>query len=480
MKRILLLFISLAAGWGAAAKIRLPEIIGNDMVLQQNAEVRLWGWAEPHAAVKVETSWGAGAAVKSDADGRWAVSVRTPAGSYEPQRITFASGDRVTFDRVLIGEVWFAGGQSNMEMPLGGFWQCPVTDANEIIARAGAKSGKLHYVKIPHAAAYTPQDRTAGSWTPCTTATAAKFTAAGYFFAEMLNDVLGVPVGIIDCSWGGSRVESWMSREVLSGYSDIDLTEEGISRVAQHLRPMVMYNAMLRPVAGYTVRGFLWYQGESNVGRYMDYAARLADMVSLWRGLWAQDDLPFYYVEIAPFEYGNGKSPYLREAQCRAQELIPNSGMICTNDLVEPYEFCNVHPKNKRDVGYRLAFMALNKTYGMKEIACQSPQYESMEIRDGKARIRFKYMDQGFNRMADIRGFEICGADKVFYPADAVVETSSLWSFRRRKCRNPWPCATVSAISSRAIWPIPANCRSFLSVRTISEFADRRNCRTRP
>ena len=250
MKRILLLFISLAAGWGAAAKIRLPEIIGNDMVLQQNAEVRLWGWAEPHAAVKVETSWGAGAAVKSDADGRWAVSVRTPAGSYEPQRITFASGDRVTFDRVLIGEVWFAGGQSNMEMPLGGFWQCPVTDANEIIARAGAKSGKLHYVKIPHAAAYTPQDRTAGSWTPCTTATAAKFTAAGYFFAEMLNDVLGVPVGIIDCSWGGSRVESWMSREVLSGYSDIDLTEEGISRVAQHLRPMVMYNAMLQKTGG--------------------------------------------------------------------------------------------------------------------------------------------------------------------------------------------------------------------------------------
>lgn len=309
-----------------------------------------------------------------------------------------------------------------MEMPLGGFWQCPVTDANEIIARAGAKSGKLHYVKIPHAAAYTPQDRTAGSWTPCTTATAAKFTAAGYFFAEMLNDVLGVPVGIIDCSWGGSRVESWMSREVLSGYSDIDLTEEGISRVAQHLRPMVMYNAMLRPVAGYTVRGFLWYQGESNVGRYMDYAARLADMVSLWRGLWGRDDLPFYYVEIAPFEYGNGKSPYLREAQCRAQELIPNSGMICTNDLVEPYEFCNVHPKNKRDVGYRLAFMALNKTYGMKEIACQSPQYESMEIRDGKAHVRFKYMDQGFNRMADIRGFEICGADKVFYSADAVVE----------------------------------------------------------
>lgn len=193
----------------------------------------------------------------------------------------------------------------------------------------------------------------------------------------------------------------------------------------------------------------------------------------------AQDDLPFLAKsEIAPFEYGNGKSPYLREAQCQAQELIPNE-----HDLHQrsggALRVCNVHPKNKRDVGYRLAFMALNKTYGMKEIACQSPQYESMEIRDGKARIRFKYMDQGFNRMADIRGFESaaptrflsgrCGRRNQF----ALVVSSE-------KVRNPWPCATVSAISSRAIWPIPANCRSFLSVRTISEFADRRNCRTRP
>lgn len=438
MKRILLLFISFTAVWGAAAKIRLPEIIGNDMVLQQNAEVRLWGWAEPHAAVTVETSWGAKSAVNSDADGRWSVAVRTPAGSYEPQRITFASGDRVTFDRVLIGEVWFAGGQSNMEMPLGGFWQCPVTDANEIIARAGAKSGKIHYVKVKRAKSFTPQEEAAGRWTPCTTASAPKFTAAGYFFAEMLNDVLDVPVGIIDCSWGGSRVEGWMSRELLEKYPDVDLSEQAIRQTEpEFLQPMVMYNGMLRPVAGYTVRGFLWYQGESNVSRYMDYAARLADMVALWRGLWERDDLPFYYVEIAPFGYGNGKSPYLREAQCRAQELIPNSSMICTNDLVEPYEIRNIHPKNKRDVGYRLAFTALNKTYGKKNIACQSPQYESMEIRDGKVRITFKYMAQGFNRLTDIRGFEICGADKVFYPADAVVESQSSLIVSSEKVSDP-------------------------------------------
>ena len=423
MKRILLLFIALAAVWGAAAKIRLPEIIGNDMVLQQNAEVRLWGWAEPHAAVKVETSWGAGAAVKSDADGRWAVSVRTPAGSYEPQRITFASGDRVTFDRVLIGEVWFAGGQSNMEMPLGGFWQCPVTDANEIIARAGAKSGKLHYVKIPHAAAYTPQDRTAGSWTPCTTATAAKFTAAGYFFAEMLNDVLGVPVGIIDCSWGGSRVESWMSREVLSGYSDIDLTEEGISRVAQHLRPMVMYNAMLRPVAGYTVRGFLWYQGESNRPNPTQYRALMPAFVKMLRERWAQGELPFYYVQIAPYRYDGPDAisgALLREAQLHNLKDIPSSGMAVTLDIGD--EGC-IHPAKKEEVGTRLAWLALSKTYGMKGIDADTPVCEKMEVADGKAYLTFATGPDGLAPYGrTLTGFEMAGADRVFHPATARIE----------------------------------------------------------
>ena len=423
MKRILLLAVALAAAWTAAAKITLPEIIGDNMVLQQNAEAKLWGWAEPHTTVKVAASWGVKATARSGADGRWEVMLKTPAGGYDPQRITIAGDGRVELNDILIGEVWFAAGQSNMEMGVQGFHNCPIARSNEVIARADARRGKIRYVKIPKTASYTPEERVAGRWNEFSTETAPLCTAVGYFFAEMLNDALGVPVGVIDCSWGGSRVESWTSQEILETYPDIDVSEKGIAAVDEWLRPLVMYNGMLHPVAGYTVRGYLWYQGESNVGAHAVYAERLVNMVKLWRGLWGQGELPFYFVEIAPFNYwGSDLSAFLREAQCRAQELIPNSGMICTNDLVEPYEFCNVHPKNKRDVGYRLAFMALNKTYGMKEIACQSPQYESMEIRDGKAHVRFKYMDQGFNRMADIRGFEICGADKVFYPADAVVE----------------------------------------------------------
>ena len=301
-----------------------------------------------------------------------------------------------------------------MEMPLRGFNNCPIAGANEIIARAGSMRDRLRYVKIPLTAAYTPQDRVPGKWRPCTVETAPDFTATGYFFAELLADVLHVPVGIVDCTWGGTRVEGWTNREILETYPDIDLTEKGIEATTDWLRPMVMYNAMLHPVAGYTVRGFLWYQGESNVNQYKDYAVRLSNMVGLWRSLWKQGDIPFYYVEVAPFAYGSGNGPYLREAQWEARELIPNSGLICTNDLVEPYEATNIHPKNKREVGHRLAYMALNKTYGFSDIACESPRFRSIGIRDGKAYVALSHTEEGFSRMEDIRGFEVCGPDRVF------------------------------------------------------------------
>jgi len=191
MKRILLLAVALAAAWTAAAKITLPEIIGDNMVLQQNAEAKLWGWAEPHTAVKVAASWGAKAAARSGADGRWEVMLKTPAGGYDPQRITIAGDGRVELNDILIGEVWFAAGQSNMEMGVQGFHNCPVARSNEVIARADARRGKIRYVKIPKTASYTPEERVAGRWNEFSTETAPLCTAVGYFFAEMLNDVLG-------------------------------------------------------------------------------------------------------------------------------------------------------------------------------------------------------------------------------------------------------------------------------------------------
>lgn len=423
MKKLLFLAIALLFAGRVAAKIELPEIFSAGMVLQQNTTVRLWGWATPGAAVRIATSWGEKAATTAASDGRWTASVTTPGGSYEPRSITFTSGDQLTLNNVLIGEVWFAGGQSNMEMPLGGFGNCPTEGANEIVARAGALRQRIRYVKIPHRPASEPQDRVSGRWCEFSPATAPKMTATGYFFAELLNAALDVPVGIVDCTWGGSRVESWTRREILETYPDIDLSAEGIRSMADYLRPLLMYNGMLHPVAGYTVRGFIWYQGESNVWRYMDYAERLATMVAQWRTEWGQGELPFYYAEIAPYQYSDhDRGAYLREAQFRAQALIPHSGMISTNDLVEDYEQNNVHPKNKRDVGRRLAFMALNRTYDMPTVACQSPSFRSMEVRGNEVVVALNDAEEGFNRLKDIEGFEVCGADSVFHPAQVRVD----------------------------------------------------------
>lgn len=186
---------------------------------------------------------------------------------------------------------------------------------------------------------------------------------------------------------------------------------------------MIMYNGMLKPLQNYTIKGFLWYQGESNLGKHNTYAQRLATMVNLWREEWGLGTLPFYFVEIAPYEYGdNILGALLREAQFKAQELIPSSGMISTNDLVEPFEARNIHPRNKTTVGKRLCYLALTRTYGVKGIVDQGPIYQSMDIKDGKAIIRFSNAPEGFSRMNGIEGFEVAGADKVFYPAVAEVD----------------------------------------------------------
>lgn len=174
-----------------------------------------------------------------------------------------------------------------------------------------------------------------------------------------MSRALRIPVGIICSAYGGSTVEGWISRELLENYPDISLNPDSIERLHPMLRPMLMYNAMLKPLQNYTIKGFIWYQGESNVGRHETYAERLADMVQLWRKEWGLGELPFYFAEIAPYAYGGTqqeKAAYLREAQFRAQSLIPNSGMISTNDLVEPYEMYNIHPRNKTKVGQRLSF----------------------------------------------------------------------------------------------------------------------------
>ena len=428
-KLFILVILSFVAG-SAFAKVTLPDILSDNMVLQQSTGVKLWGKASPNATVKVQPSWvKMTTTVKTDSKGNWQTTIQTPAATFSHQTLTFSDGEVLTLKNILIGEVWLASGQSNMEMPLNGFWNCPVKGANETIALSGQNKG-IRFATVPKTPAYEPQETVAGKWMESNPNNAPWFSATAYHFAQTLYHSLDVPVGIIVCSWGGSRVESWTNRQILETYPDIDLTKKGIEDVQDWKRPLLMYNGMLKPLNNFTIKGFIWYQGESNVGKHTDYPTRFAAMVELWRKDWGLGNLPFYYAEIAPWIYGDGElgtsGALLREAQFKSQFIIPNSGMISTNDLVEEYEKTNIHPKNKTDVGKRLAYLALNQTYAFKNIAAHGPEFKSMEVKDGKIILSFNYAPDGFNRENDIRGFEICGSDKVFMPAVARLDNNNL------------------------------------------------------
>lgn len=286
-----------ASIWG---KVTLPDILSDNMVLQQQTEACLWGKANANAEITIRPSWGYEVyTVKADADGKWKARIKTPVASYQPYSIAISDGEEKVLNNVLIGEVWFCSGQSNMEMPLRGFWNCPIEGANEVIATASEWKG-IRVATIEKNGQLQPVDNCRGSWKVSNPENAPAFSATAFHFARMVNRVLDIPVGIINCSWGGTTVEGWLPREIVSQYPDIDLKRD-IRKEDGHdwwhyLSPVLMYNGMLKPLQNYTIKGFLWYQGESNVGKHKTYAERLKTMVSLWRKEWGLGELPFYFV----------------------------------------------------------------------------------------------------------------------------------------------------------------------------------------
>lgn len=408
-----------------ARSLELPEIISSGAVLQQKSDARLWGWAKPGATVTVTPSWdNQPVSAKADpVNGRWEVTVATPQASYTPYSISFAEGpEKAVIDNVLIGEVWFCSGQSNMEMPLRGFGIQPIEGAAQAIAYSG-KHPAIRMVSIPKDISYTPKDRTVGKWQVSSPENAGEFSALAYFFAVALQDLIDTPVGIINCAYGGAKVEGWMPKEILDTYPGWDMDAEEKNPDINHWERIgVMYNAMLLPVAGYTAKGFLWNQGESNVGRHDEYPYHQKDMVEHWRKLWGNDDMPFYFVELPGWKYGDGEgtsAAYFRECQHKAAEITPNSGIVCTTDLVSPVEIEDIHAARKQPIGERLAFMAAARTYGMAGIPNIYPSFKSVEYKGDKAVIKINNAHGGLNPNRLLEGFEVAGPDKVFYPATA-------------------------------------------------------------
>ena len=411
----------------AQAKVRLPHLVCDNMVLQQQTDARLWGWAKPGSEVKVTTSWNnAVVSVKTGKDGKWLAKVRTPKASYDPLTITFDDGDgAVTINNVVSGEVWVCAGQSNMEMPVKGFWGCPVKDYNQVVIDARNHKG-VRSVKIPSIMRMEPQEDADCAWRECSPETVSEFSATGYFFARTMHQALDIPIGIIEANKGGTRVESWLTKENLQKYTQEPVDSAGIVAFKpdqDYLRGLLWGNGTFNPILNYTVKGILFYQGCSNVGDPGNqYSERLKLLVEQWRQQFALGEIPFYFVEIAPYHYDDvqgTQGALLREQQQRAAQMIPNSSLVCTNDLVYPYETTQIHPAQKQQVGERLAYTALNRDYGFEQVLYKSSTYKDMTIKGDTIYIHLQDNYHADAPFEQIVGFEIAGDDRVFHPAKA-------------------------------------------------------------
>ena len=425
MKRtLLILALALSAGLTLNAKITLPPVIGDNMVLQQKTDAAIFGKAEPGKTVTVKTSWNK-KKVSTTADsetGKWQVRVQTPeAGG--PYEITISDGEKITLHDVLIGEVWFASGQSNMEMPVKGYGSQPAKDGVKYITSAKA-SRPIRICDIQKQSSVTVMDSCGGAWFKHTPDAVAECSATAYFFADALQNVLDVPVGIIVTSWGGSSIETWMKREVFEKeYPETDLGHlDGKREVRRkHQDPCLLYNGQVAPLIPFTFKGMIWYQGEANRPKPDLYVRQQQSYVKMMREDFQVPDAPFYLVQIAPYPYDNGRkthSGYFCEAQQKAAQKIPHSGYVTTVDIGE---YGTIHPCHKQEVGQRLAYLALANDYGCKAIEANAPYYKMVQFHDGKAFVQMKVGKLGLSPLgAEICGFEIAGPDRRFVEAKAM------------------------------------------------------------
>ncbi len=417
------------------AQLKLPSIFSSNMVLQRNAEVSIWGNAEKNELISITCSWLPNVIeVNADEDGKWKTKLSTT-GSLSAQELSIStSKERIKYENILFGEVWLCSGQSNMYMPLTGYSGQPTFGGQEAIVLS--KNDQLRIFSVDREVSKEPLDDFIGSkgWNEAQPNTVADFSAVAYFFGQQLQKILGCPVGLIHSSWGGSRIEPWMSLESYSKLHKIDIDTIDFNH-KRNQNPTALYNAMIKPMIPYTIRGVLWYQGESNRDTPFEYIKLFPEMVKDWRSKWESGQFPFYYVQIAPYNYGNRNAfnsventAYLREVQLKSLNLIENSGMVVTLDIGR---VGNIHPPQKKEVADRLLYQALNKTYGYETIDFSGPVYDYFE-EDGKGiLLYFKYAENGFYVKDELTGFEIAGEDKVFHPAKAKIKNYTniyVWS----------------------------------------------------
>jgi sialate O-acetylesterase len=432
--RLFVVALLLLAGISSSFGLTLPHVFGDHMVLQTGQAVPVWGWAKPGESITVSFAAHKNKTTAAAGDGHWEVDLDPLAVSAQPAQMTVTGEETVTFKDVLVGEVWLCSGQSNMEKPLGEQeGQKPTFNYEEELKAANYPEIRL--LKIPKTRVAAPARDVQASWARCSPASLdqLKFSAAGYFFARKLHHELNVPIGVIDSSFGGTRIELWISPRGFAGVpslSDFAAAATTPGAKVNDTDISTLYNGMIHPLVPFALHGVLWYQGEANV--YFDYGTHYADkmtaLVDGWRGEW-KEDFPFYYVQIAPMLYhivrwnkvvSPEAEPRIWEAQA-ASMRIPRTGMVVVTDLVD--DLFDFHPRDKKDVGERLAAWALANDYGRKGIEVSGPLFHSMEVDGTKAVLHFDHVGGGLVSKdgLPLTWFDVAGADGRFYPGTATI-----------------------------------------------------------
>lgn len=399
------------------ADVTLPGIFSDNMVLQRNSAVRFYGWAKTGEDVLVSAGW-LSQPLKATADpqGTWLIVINTP-GAGGPYDISIKGHNEILIKNVMIGEVWLCSGQSNME------WKPSSGITGKDAEIAAAKFPGIRFFSVNHSTSLYPQDHVSGRWVECTPETMADFSAIGYFFGRKLHTELGMPVGIINSSWGGTPAEAWMPEKVIS--SDPVLS----SAAAIHkpvpwgpVEPGRIFNSMINPLTGFTIAGALWYQGEANTDNGQYYKDILVALIKAWRTQWGYE-FPFYYAQIAPWKYGRPfEGAVVRDAQRRVLSL-PNTAMVVTSDIGDTVD---IHPKNKLDVGLRFAHLALNRVYGKGNGSDSGPLFREFRIEKDKVIVYFDNSEGLSAPKGKPSLFEVAGSDGIFRPASAVIKGNTV------------------------------------------------------
>ncbi|HEY3328645.1 MAG TPA: sialate O-acetylesterase [Capsulimonadaceae bacterium] len=489
------LLVTLAVPGIGNAAITPGSLFTDNAVLQQKIPVPVWGTADPNEPIVVTIN-GQTAKTTADDKGAWTVKLKPiPAGGPYTLTITGTPADTVTLNNILVGEVWICGGQSNMQYPVKGF--IPGSLTTDAIAKA--TDPMIHFVNVSNTIGITPQTSVKGNWQEANPNTVGNLSAVGYFFGRDLRKALGVPIGLIHDNWGGTPAEAWTSKEALDAVPDLKhyvdeeasyttrypkMVEDFDARMVTYnadkakfdaavadaktngtpvptnapRKPNMpnayerwpsgaghLYNGMIAPIAGYGIKGTIWYQGEANGGRGWEYKTLLATMITDWRKKWGQGDFPFLFVQLAPFmsltptplpRNANGW-PDLREAQRQVSLTLPNTGMAVITDQGD---IRDIHPQRKEPVGVRLALIARATVYGEKGIEYSGPMFDSLKVEGSTARVKFTHAtgmkaieihdvkDDGplIASAEKVLGFEVAGADQVYYAADAKIDGTSI------------------------------------------------------